>query len=411
MIVAGGTYRESVVVPHHVDDLAGSGFRAAAALASADLELVTAVEPAFVELLTMGARTFGFKATDHGRDKGVGFEYFAPFVEPVIHGAHAQLQVEMRITGETALAFGMVEEGVRSFSVDTLVYDPQSIHDPGVALLAGAKRKRFAFCANDHETRALGHSDVLEDAARNVASELRADVVVTKAGARGCLVTDLAAEKQEWVGAIPSTKVWKLGSGDVFSAGFAHAWGAGADPVEAARVASRSAAWWCTTRVNQIPREILAGSAFAIPGEASELANSGSRPMVYLAGPFFTVAERWLVDACRWFLLQAGAEVFSPFHEIGVGGPEVAKQDLDGLRRADVVLALLDGWDPGTLFETGWAENANISTVAVASNLNHVGTTMLEGTGTELHTDITTALYRAIWVGLGAPLLVVARED
>ncbi len=67
--------------------------------------------------------------------------------------------------------------------------------------------------------------------------------------------------------------------------------------------------------------------------------------MVSLAGPFFTVAERWLVDACRSFLLQAGAEVFSPFHEIGVGGPEVAKQDLDGLRKADVVLALLDGWD------------------------------------------------------------------
>jgi nucleoside 2-deoxyribosyltransferase len=85
--------------------------------------------------------------------------------------------------------------------------------------------------------------------------------------------------------------------------------------------------------------------------------------MVYLAGPFFSLAERWLVETSRAVLAGLGASVFSPLHDVGVGGDEVAAPDLDGLRRADAVFALLDGWDPGTVYEVGWAHREDLPVV------------------------------------------------
>jgi hypothetical protein len=403
VIVAGGTYRELVTTTHHSEDIAGSGFRAAAALPAAHTTLITAVEPELAKLLAGAAQIFGFTVVDHGRDKPVGFDYFTPFVQPVLRGSGSRLNTPLVVESTDVLAFGMVEIGARTFEIETLVYDPQSVDDPGLAEIADLKRRKFALCANTSEIDAIGGGKSLAESAKLAGRRLRADVVVAKAGGRGCLVTDMASGQQHWVGAIPTSDVWKLGSGDVFSAGFAHAWISGADAVEAANVASHSAAWWCATRRNRVPDEILAGKEHPIPGASAQLNNAGAQPSVYLAGPFFTIAERWLVDACRDFLVQAGATVFSPVHEVGLGGPEVAKQDLDGLADSGVVFALLDGWDPGTLFETGWAHHAGLPTVAVAANLDALGTTMLQGTGAELHTDVTTALYRAIWRGLGAP--------
>ncbi|MCU1445030.1 PfkB family carbohydrate kinase [Cryobacterium sp.] len=404
MIVAGGTYREHVATGEHSEDLGGSGFRAAATLPTPDTILVTAVEPELSGLLSSAATTLQFEVVNAGRDKGVGFTYFAPFVEPVVHGSNARLSAAQMVAGADILSFGIIEGGERSFDAESFVYDPQTTNDPRLGSVIDLAPRRLALCANVLETMAIGGGTSIEQAALSAADVLGAAFAVTKAGARGCLVTDASTREQHWVGAVPTDTVRKLGSGDVFSAAFAHAWFNGATAMEAARVASHGTAWWCGSPADRIPAAILAGTSFEVPGGATELGNNGHRPRVYLAGPFFTSAERWLIDQCLSFLSQAGADVFSPVHAVGFGGPEVASKDLEGLRASDVVFAILDGWDPGTLFETGWAVNAGIPIVAVGANLNHVGTTMLAGTGAELHSDITTALYRAIWVGLGAPI-------
>jgi hypothetical protein len=386
----------------HAEDLGGSGFRAAAALPPTQTSLITAVEPELSGLLRSAATTLQFEVTDTERDKGVGFTYLAPFVEPVVHGSNARLSAPQTVSGADVLAFGIIESGERSLEAESFVYDPQTVNDPRLGSVVDLSPRRLALCANVLETMAIGGGSSVEQAALSAADTLGAAFAVTKAGARGCLVTDSSTREQHWVGAVPTDTVRKLGSGDVFSAAFAHAWFNGATAVEAARVASHGTAWWCGSNGNRIPEAILAGTSHEVPGGATELGNNGHRPRVYLAGPFFTTAERWLIDQCLLFLTQAGADVFSPVHAVGLGGPEVASKDIEGLRTSDVLFAILDGWDPGTIFEAGWAANAGIPIVAAGANLNHVGTTMLTGTGVELHSDITTALYRAIWVGLGA---------
>src|SRR3546814_19719315 len=73
---------------------------------------------------------------------------------------------------------------------------------------------------------------------------------------------------------------------------------------------------------------------------------------VYLAAPFFDLAQRWLFEEARSNLLDMGAQVFSPVHEVGPGPASiVAPEDIAGLEAADVVFAVLNGVDPGTIFE------------------------------------------------------------
>src|SRR3546814_4230785 len=70
-------------------------------------------------------------------------------------------------------------------------------------------------------------------------------------GPAGALVITAAGET--WVPLYRTERVWKLGSGDVFSSTFAALWGCnGIDPVRAADCASRATAYYCDTRT--LPR-------------------------------------------------------------------------------------------------------------------------------------------------------------
>jgi hypothetical protein len=216
---------------------------------------------------------------------------------------------------------------------------------------------------------------------------------VTKAGARGALVT--TDTMQQWVGPHPTRSVWPIGSGDVFAAGFAWAWGQEeADPLEAARAASMAAARWCTTERLNLP-----AAAFREP-LSPELAVKDGR--VYLAGPFFNVSERWLVALVQESLRSLGGSVFSPLHDVGPGH-DIAAQDLAGLADCTAVLALLDHSDGGTLFEVGWARRAGLPVVGLAEQLDDEAAKMLHGTEVSIFSDLSTAVYRALWASMGAP--------
>lgn len=401
MIVGGGTYRERVDSNQHSEDIGGSGFRAASLLAGAGVQFVSAVEQELAPLLESACQTLGIESFNVGRDRTVGFQYRAPFVDPVVHGHAARLSSSFDVSGEHALVFGLVERGERRISAANLVYDPQSVDDVLITDDSPPWHvpERLVICANIAETLALAQGTDVPAAARSIVETTGAEVVITKAGGRGCLVTEGKSQRQSWVGAHPTATVNKLGSGGVFSAAFAHAWLRGAEPIEAARFASAATAWWCDGNGSRLSASALAGN---LPDAgSSELDNTGRFPLIYLAGPFFTTEQRWLIDQCKTFLEGAGAQVFSPVHEIGLGGPEVAEADLAGLAKCDAVFAILDGWDPGTLFEAGWATAQGIPVVAAGGMGNEEGTTMLVGTGAEQHADFTTAMYRSIWRGLG----------
>jgi nucleoside 2-deoxyribosyltransferase len=397
MIVAGGTYRERVITTGYDVDLGGSAFRAALAAPSTS-HLVTAVEPDLAPTLLSAAKTFSLDVDNVGRDQSVEFTYLSAFLEPSLQGRSARFDQTVAVHGDAGLVFGVVENGPLAIDIAHLVYDPQSTDDPALRVLAEATYDRGVMCANVQEVDAIGAGATLEESAQAIRTAAGLEAVIVKAGARGCLVVD--GSRTEWVGAVPSPTVRKVGSGDIFSASFAHAWTSGADVVEAARIASHATSWWVRSEVDRIPEDVLA-SGYRDSSGFAELANAGRSPKIYLAGPFFSAAEYWLVSQCRIFLQHAGADVFSPVHDVGLGGTEVALKDLEGFAPADAVFAILDGWDPGTLFETGWAHHASIPVVAAGSRLDSINTTMLAGTGTELYTDFTTAMYRAIWRGLG----------
>ncbi|MDT7571085.1 MAG: hypothetical protein QOE05_1259 [Actinomycetota bacterium] len=405
MIVVGGTYAESVTVPAHHDDASGSGMRAASALGPGAAALVTAIDDATADVAASAAAVLGVDRTIVERDQPVGFRYFTPVGDPSIDGPGASHSRALAADDETVLVFGMVEHGPREVRARRLVVDPQRPRDLVGLDLTGLSGDRLAIVANAREAAALA-GGALPAAQAAVLLLSQADTVVVKDSARGCVVATRESPDPVRIGPFPTPTVWPLGSGDVFAAAFAHALDDGADAVEAARTASAAAAWWCGTRTTVVPPSVLAGGSLKglLPGVSDELVPPDQAPKVYLAAPFFTLADRWLVETCRSVLAGLGAHVFSPLHDVGPGGDEVAAPDLAGLDASDAVLALLDGWDPGTVYETGWAHRSGLPVVGHINSPGHDGTKMLVGTGAEIHSDLSSALYRAVWAGQGNPL-------
>jgi nucleoside 2-deoxyribosyltransferase len=417
MIVIGGIYFEDVVAPES-REWAGSGLRAAAALSrrGSPPTLHTAVDGADVLDAEQRARTsiyevemvaaaLGVSIDAVERSERVGFRYVTPVSAPAVNGPNSRIEraIVVDAPDETVLMFGMIEakgaELTAQVNAKLLVLDPQRPRDAKPLDLTGTHAERVVIVANVGEIRGLGRSAELRIAAATILEENRnVTGVVTKRGAAGCLVSQRVGDdlQHDAIGAHPTRRVWPIGSGDVFSAGLAHALDIGKDLTSAARIASASAAHWCSTRVHAVPPAILAGD---LDGLAKPI--SPSTPKVYLAGPFFTIGERWLVETVRDELISLGVDVWSPVHEVGHGGIEVAQQDLDGLLECDVVLALLDRSDPGTIFEVGWAVRTGLPVVGYATVGDDEGMKMLGGTAVELHSDLSTACYRAAWAGMG----------
>lgn len=387
MIVVGGTYQETCRDPYFLAML-GSGLRAAACLALVEpaVQLHSAVEHASFEVARATAAGLSLNGPVWSeRSTAVGFHYETPLSSPRLFGRESRLIEPIDVAADTVLAFGMVE-GPAGVQAQSLIVDPQ--HDIGLDALKAFDPKRLALLASGPEIVSLGGGLSVEASAAALLDMLPADVVIAKLGALGALV--VTRDGSEGVGPRPTARTWPIGSGDAFSAGFAWAWGSqGAAAVEAARVGSAAAAAWCSTQTLPLPQQAFTQYPSALR----------RRPRVYLAGPFFDVAQRWLVDLAARSLTQLGAEVFSPFHEVGIGGTDVAALDLAGLAHCDSVLALLDGLDAGTVFEVGWATCAEMPVVAFCQRCDEADLTMVGGSGTVVYDDLSSAVYAAVWAG------------
>ncbi len=100
---------------------------------------------------------------------------------------------------------------------------------------------------------------------------------------------------------------------------------------------------------------------------------------LYVAGPLFTQAERaWNLQLAA-ALTAAGHDVFLPQTEVKaiatLHADAIFQIDVDGVRSADCVVAILDGADPdsGTSFECGLAYALGIPIVAVRSDFRGGG--------------------------------------
>lgn len=100
---------------------------------------------------------------------------------------------------------------------------------------------------------------------------------------------------------------------------------------------------------------------------------------IYFAGPLFTQAERaWNRDLVS-LLTAAGHDVFLPQEAIGqlerLEADGVFQLDVEGVRSAEAVVAILDGADPdsGTCFEVGLAFGLGIPVVGVRTDFRAGG--------------------------------------
>lgn len=409
MIVIGGTYEEIVVVPDS-HELRGSGLRAVAALANREepptFHTVLDVSAERLEEAELVAGSLGvtLAGNNPSRSEPVAFRYITPISAPAVNGPNSRLLEGQIVVGSdrVALVFGLIEAPSSGVSVtaETVVFDPQRPRDAEPVNLQNFNEAQVIMVANSTEIRKIGASrDIREAATRILDANPNVSGVVTKRGAAGCIVSErmrIGSVRHDSVGAHPTSRVWPIGSGDTFSAGLAHAIDLDADLVDAARLGAAAAAHWCSTKNPAIPAALLSGDYSMLPRPVEP-----TSPRIYLASPFFSVSERWLVESVRDELHSLGADVWSPVHEVGHGGLEVAQKDLDGLLGCDAVIALLDHGDPGTVFEVGWAVRHGIPVVGYGTSVNPDGIKMLAGTRVELHRDLSTACYRAVWAGMG----------
>lgn len=397
--VIGGAYIEVCSYPRSTV-YRGSGVRAACVLAGLGdgVTLHTILGEPLSEDFEKIAQIKGIRLCAGKRKQDISFHYRHPLDQPDIAMGDGRLPWPMEVPAlENALVFGMIE-GRPVVHAQAVVYDPQDGEHALPFDANGSAAERLAIVASLSEARVLSGEQTPEEAA---CALLRggAEVVIVKCGMLGAVLAT-SCQQPTWIRAFPTDFVWKIGSGDIFSAAFAHAWlREQASPLEAAWFASRWVAEYVRTRCEQFSDQdlrILREEAAA----ATRLRNPpvvNSKP-VYLAGPFFSTAQTWLIEEVRAALIDAGVQVFSPIHDIGEGpAHEVAPADLRAIKQSGLVLALLDGLDAGTLFEVGYARALGIPVVGIAECVAEPLLTMLLGSGCIIRDDLCSGIYEACW--------------
>ncbi|KJF43593.1 PfkB family carbohydrate kinase [Draconibacterium sediminis] len=394
--IIGGSYVENCIDPSY-QELYGSGLRAAAALSKKgfDINLFSLISEDLRELAELKGRTFGYNCNYWSTKDTIEFDYYHPLAFPSIinyYDNSPTQEIKLSENGDF-LYYGMLEANF-IFQGKYVVYDPQNYKS---FKTTGSTAKHLAIILNKKEALhfSKSESDDLSIIGKELLKTENAEVIVIKNGVNGAYVVD-----KEGISEIPvfaTTNVWPIGSGDIFTATFAWQWIIEKkNPRDAAYYASKMTAIFCQTMqlpISEISEEIL-------PREIKSRTNK-----IYLAGPFFTVAERWIINEIRNILIDFGNEVFSPLHDVGIldtnkvqsESINIATQDLDALTKCDTIFAIVSGLDAGTLFEIGFAKAVKKRVIILAQNVNENDLTMLIGSECEITNDLSTAIYMASW--------------
>lgn len=396
--VIGGVYEERCLRPAW-HEIYGSAGRACSAIASVaegiDVQLVCYADHNARQTLSARCALEGSRLCATPVTRTGSFSYAHCLARPDRKGFETG-QPPLRHQAHNILRFGLLE-GDAVVEGQNVVYDPQNPVDPAPFHANGSRASRLAVVLNEREAIALTGLPAATaiELAQAVQALNHAEAVVLKRGPLGACV--LAPEGVLEVPAFETTSVWALGSGDIFSAHFALRWAIENRPAaESAQLASRATAVYCLTQ--GFPNAKALDAFASQPVAASPRYLQGHVPTVYLAGPFFTLAQLWLVDQARSSLQQFGLSVFSPYHDVGYGGAmDVVEPDLDALRKADLVLAIVDGLDSGTLYEVGYARARDIPVVIYCENESAESLKMMEGSGCIVRDDYVSAVYQTLW--------------
>lgn len=382
MQIAGGFYREQCCMPAW-DVMLGSGARAAMAVTTLSPGSTLHAYAADCDSDAVGElKEQGIELQISQRPTGVVFSYFHPLSRPHIYPPPHEIARQPAITvkGDAVLRFGFLE-GDAIVDASRAVYDPQTWRNPVPFGVNGSHSNKLAIILNALELQSLTRQVDFSQAAQEIIDKQNADVVVVKRGIWGATV----CERSGLVTSIPvyrSSRVFKIGTGDVFSAIFAHYWAEKKMlPAEAADLASRFVAAYCNS--GQLPI-----AKFDTEGlEPIKCKESGT---VLLVGAIGSIGQRYTMEEARFVLKELGVEVSC----------SALDGNLDG--KIDAVLLLAEGADtksieliyqesllgvPIVVLQEKVAQYDKLLTVQNLKNIRIVD-------------DFATAMYVAAWAAL-----------
>lgn len=382
MLIAGGVYTETCVTPARVT-LLGSGGRAALALLELrdDIELHTFHPSPLEQDVKLNFEPLGVSVTVHAAPCHYSFEYLHPLARPRIVPLPNQDVVLVSVEANEVLRFGCLEGDFR-VTAKRAVYDPQSSTRPVAFGDNGSTAERLALVLNVGEICRLAGEDDVAVAAMSMMRRNRATAIVVKDGPFGAYVFEEKEPSPRYVPAYPTRSVYKIGSGDVFSATFAHAWLPGAvSAADAADLASRRTA------------DYVESPAFPLPHVATRriAASLGpSRRRVLLVSARTATSSRWLQEEAAKGLEDLGTTVIREEISPGQRGSHAATEG-----EFDVVLILLSDIN-SAVAETRAALTHGKSVVAFADDPAILGAIQMLDVIAE--DDLCSALYRTQWI-------------
>lgn len=397
LTVAGGVYREIVMWPTS-DEVFGSAGRAACSVSrmGVDVHLHGYADCILNEAMAGRALTYGFHWHPTSIERGVSFHYTHGLARPAISD-WSKDNPPLDIKAERVLRYGMLEGSAR-INAEIAVYDPQNTAAPTWFHENGSTAGRLAVVLNEHEAATLLQQTLPGEKMISAVAEAEgAEVVVLKRGPRGALVFD--SHRISVIPAFETRNVSKIGSGDQFAAQFARAWMIDdEDAAQAALQASKATAYYC--ECGDFPDRAELAVFEPTPLLLGDRWLSGYRAKVYLAGPFFTLAQLWMIEEARRQLQFMGLDVISPYHDIGKGSADmVVPLDLAAIRECDFVYAIVDGLDAGTIYEIGYARSQARPVVVYAENETSEDLKMMAGSDCFVCRDFVSSIYRAAWIG------------
>jgi hypothetical protein len=305
MHVVGGLYKELCTIPQWSATF-GSGGRAAAVISGfCEKVVLHTYTEEFCNEGIVFLTHLNVEVVATLRPSNIVFAYFHPLSRPFIQpnvDKFEQLK-PINVSGDAVLRFGFIE-GDSIVTADRAVYDPQTWRNVKSFSANGSVAKELAIVLNELELKSATKIDDLDAAAAHLLEHQGASIIVAKGGIRGATVFERGA-KPVHIPCYRSSRIFKIGTGDIFSAMFSYYWAEEKLPVShAADLASRSVAAYCSN-YGQLPFEKTAhlhqvAWNFRAPG------------VVKLEGAVNTIGQRYTMEEARFALRELGVEVLCP---------------------------------------------------------------------------------------------------
>jgi hypothetical protein len=380
MEIVGGTYRELCEIPHW-DAEFGSGGRAAAALSTLSPKCVFhtyACDPHSTGLNFL--RSLGVDVRPKVSDDGIAFAYFHPLSRPHIEPPVTQIvqQPAIYVDANTVLRFGLLE-GEAVVKADRAIYDPQTSNHPQPFHANGSTADSLALVINESELRAITNIADCDKAAQQVFQKQSVDVLIVKAGTRGAVVYEASGSKVH-VAAYRSSKVFKIGTGDVFSAVFAHYWGENHMAAhDAAVLASKCVSKYCSDGV--LPLKLSETDRFISVGDSLKGA-------ILLEGYADTLGSRYVMEEARFHLRAMGARVVCP-----------ALEGVTSAHSISAILIIADGYSSGSMQRIG-IQNNGTPTIIYREKKSICPTITSNIPSHIFCEEFVTAIYFSVWAAM-----------